>query len=230
VSLALQLEDVSVSFPGGVAALRGVDLRLPEGRRLALLGLNGSGKTTLLLAAAGLVSHTGTIHVAGQRLSSATASRCRRRLGFVFAVPEDQLLFPKVLEDVAFSLVARGLAPQEAKPRATRALEQLDALALAERSPHELSHGERVRVALAGAIVTEPTLLLLDEPAAGLDPPTKRRLAKLLCRLDAAMLIATHDLGFARRCCQGYVLLDGGMVRQQLQTLDTLDALWPDEP
>jgi cobalt/nickel transport system ATP-binding protein len=230
VSLALELEDVSVSFPGGVEALHSVGLRLHERRRLALLGLNGSGKTTLLMAAAGLVPHTGTIHVAGQRLTSASASQCRRRLGFVFAVPEDQLLFPKVLEDVAFSLVARGLAPQEAKRRAARALEQLDALPLAERSPHELSHGERVRVALAGAIVTEPALLLLDEPAAGLDPPTKRRLAKLLCSLDAAMLIATHDLDFARCCCQGYVLLDRGVVRRQLETLDALDALWAEEP
>jgi cobalt/nickel transport system ATP-binding protein len=228
VRLALELEDVTVRFPGGVEALRRVQLALAEGQRVALVGLNGSGKTTLLLAAAGLVPHTGTIRVVGERLTAKTASMLRSHLGFVFAVPEDQLLFPKVLEDVAFGLVNRGVAPDEAKQRAKTALQQLDALHLAERSPHELSHGERLRVALAGAMVTQPALLLLDEPAAGLDPPTKRRLAGLLSGLPSAMLIATHDLAFARLCCQGYALLERGAISAQAQTMDALDSLWPE--
>ena len=223
---AVQVEDLRVSYSGGVEALRGIDLEISVGQRVALLGLNGSGKTTLLLAAAGLISHAGEIRVAGEPLTPASANRVRRRVGVVFSVPEDQLLFPQVLEDVAFGLVHRGLAISEAKREAARALERLDALELAERSPYELSHGERLRVALAGAIVAEPAILLLDEPAAGLDPPGKRRLADLLTTLPSAMLIATHDLEFARLCCQELVLLEHGRVRQRAPIADGLDSLW----
>jgi cobalt/nickel transport system ATP-binding protein len=223
---ALQIEALRAGYSAGVEALRGIQLEVGAGQRVALVGLNGSGKTTLLLAAAGLIPHSGSIHVAGEALTPASANRVRRQVGVVFSVPEDQLLFPQVLEDVAFGLVNRGVAIPEAKRRAEHALEQLDALELADRSPYELSHGERLRVALAGAIVTEPAILLLDEPTAGLDPPTKRRFGNLLTELPSAMLIATHDLEFARLCCHEFVLLERGRLRRRAPIADGLDALW----
>ncbi len=223
---ALQIENLRVGYSDGVQALHEIQLEIGAGQRVALLGLNGSGKTTLLLAAAGLMSHSGSIRVAGEALTPASANRIRRQIGVVFSVPEDQLLFPQVREDVAFGLVNRGVPVSEAKQHAERALDQLDALALADRSPYELSHGERLRVALAGAIVTDPAVLLLDEPAAGLDPPTKRRLGELLTTLPSAMLIATHDLDFARLCCHEFVLLEHGRLRKRAPVAEALDALW----
>jgi cobalt/nickel transport system ATP-binding protein len=99
--------------------------------------------------------------------------------------------------------------------------------ALAERSPHDLSHGERLRVALAGALATRPRLLLLDEPSAGLDPPGRRQLAHLLAGLPATELVATHDAPFARRFCQRYIQLDHGRVART-GPIDHLPDDWDD--
>lgn len=222
----LEVSGVSVRL-GATRALCEASLALDRGERVALLGCNGSGKTSLLLAIAGLLPHSGTIRIDGERLSPRTAPALRQRTGFIFAVPEDQLLFPEVLEDVAFGVVQRGATPSEARRQAQLALASLDAERLIGRTTHELSHGERLRVALAGATVTRPPLLLLDEPSAGLDPPARRRLAALLTELTAAQLVATHDLGFARRICQRYVMLKQGRV-VAAGTLDSLPDEWED--
>jgi cobalt/nickel transport system ATP-binding protein len=206
--------------------LSGIELALAPGERVALLGLNGAGKTSLLLALAGLLPHRGEIEVGGLRLSARSAPEVRARLGVVWNVPEDQLLFPRVLEDVAFSLVQRGLSPAEAAGRARQQLEALGAGELAEASVHRLSHGQKLRVALAGALVARPELLLLDEPSAGLDPPGQRALAGLLRRAPAGMLVATHDLAFAEATCGRFVLLDGGRLAYDGPSLEPVRARW----
>lgn len=222
---ALELRSVSVRHADGTLALRKASLTLFPGERVALVGLNGSGKTSLLLAAAGLIPHEGDILVCGQRLHPRNAADLRENLGIVFAVPEDQLLLPVVREDVAFGLIRRGLPPKEAKQRALATLDALGASALADRAPHELSHGERLRVAIAGAITTEPNVLLLDEPSSGLDPPGRRTLATLLLGLPSAICLATHDLSFARQCCDRYVFLEAGEVRSQGE-IGLVESIW----
>ena len=209
----LALSDVTVRYPGDAGdTLAGVSLELAPGEQVALVGLNGSGKTTLLLATAGLVPHSGEIRVCGVTLSPRNLSAVRERIGFLFNVPEDQLLFPRVVDDVAFGPLRRGVAPAEALGRAGAALAALGVADLAELPLHHLSHGQKQRVALAGALVTDPPLLLLDEPSAGLDPPGRRELAAHLSGLGAAALVATHDLDFAGLFCSRYVLLERGRV------------------
>lgn len=213
MSDALVYCDVSVFYRGGsVAALRGVSLKIAQGERVALMGLNGSGKTTLLSAAAGLLRFTGKVQVCGLALSRATERAVRDKLGFLFGVPDHQILFPNVLDDVAFSLERRGVQRACARERAAVILATLGIGALAQCSPHHLSQGQRQRVALAGALLSEPPLLLLDEPSASLDPVGKEELAALLDQQAASMLIATHDLAFAVRVCHRFVILDRGAV------------------
>ena len=125
-------------------------------------------------------------------------------------MPEDQLLFPRVIDDVAFALSRRGTPMVEATAKAIAVLASLGIAELAEMSLHQLSHGQKQRVALAGALIAEPPLLLLDEPSAGLDPPAKHGLAGLLRKAGAAMLVATHDLAFAERGCDRFVMLEQG--------------------
>ncbi len=209
----LVLDDVSVSYPGfGAAALGHCSLRLGMGEKVALLGLNGSGKTTFLLACAGLVAFEGAIRVDGILVERRSLSDVRRRLGFLFSVPDDQLLMPRVLDDVAIALARDGASAGSGMARARAMLESLGGGDLSERSPYELSHGQKQLVALAGALVADPPLLLLDEPSAGLDPPARIRLGRLLASLPAAVVLATHDIAFARRCCPEYVMLDGGRL------------------
>ncbi len=209
----LRFHDVGVRYPGDHRqALAGCTFQMAAGERVALVGSNGSGKTTALLATVGLVPHTGRIDVCGERLDSADPSHARRNAGMLFSNPEDQLLFPRVLDDVAYSLTSRGVPDDVAFKRALATLERLDAAGLADRSPYRLSRGQRLRAALAGTLVTEPPLLLLDEPTSGLDPAGCRALIAQLSSLPSTMLIATHDLEFARQCCQRYVLMEQGRV------------------
>jgi energy-coupling factor transporter ATP-binding protein EcfA2 len=156
------------------------------------------------------VAHEGEIRIDGERLTPRSLAKVRERVGFVFNVPEDQLLFPKVLDDVAFGPRRRGASPAEAAMRARQALAALGLEPLVDAPLHHLSHGQKQRVALAGALVTEPSLLLLDEPSAGLDPPARRALAALLGTLEAAMIIATHDLDFAAHACTRFLVIEGG--------------------
>jgi cobalt/nickel transport system ATP-binding protein len=212
----LSFQGVTVRYePGSAAILRALDLDLAAGERVALLGLNGSGKTTLLKAAVGLLPHEGVIRVCGETLGHATLAGIRARVGFLFNQPEDQLLFPEVLDDVAFGLRRKGVPLAEARTRARAALAALGAEALANQDIHQLSHGQKQRVALAGALATEPELLLLDEPSAALDPPGRERLAALLRGLGTGMLMATHDLAFAQACCTRMLVLDGGRLEDR---------------
>lgn len=220
-------EDVAVSYAAGrPPALAGIDLVVEHGERVALLGLNGSGKTTLLYAAVGLVTFTGSIEIDGAPLGEASVEEARRKTGFLFAVPEDQILFPRVIDDVAFSLRSRGASPAEAREQAERALTAMGAVGIEDRAPATLSHGQRLRVALAGALAAEPSILLLDEPSAGLDPPGRRELAAHLAGLPAAILLATHDLAFARAACDRFILLEEGRIALAGDRFDLIAERW----
>jgi cobalt/nickel transport system ATP-binding protein len=228
---ALSYRGVTVRYgPEREPALVRVSLDVADGERVALLGLNGSGKTTLLLTAGGLLPHEGTVEIGGLPLGSDTLAEVRRRVGFLFNVPEDQLLFPRVLDDVAFGLIRQAVSPAVAAAEARRALAEMGVEGLAEASLHQLSHGEKQRVALAGALVTRPALLLLDEPSAGVDPPGRTSLAALLSGLEAAVLVATHDLEFAARVCSRFVLLDRGRVLVDGPDLDDVCRRWALHP
>ncbi len=219
---ALEFQRVTVRYErAGTPAVEDVTCVAAPGERIALAGLNGSGKTTLLMAAAGLVPHDGRIIVCGEPLAAKSLAAIRNRIGVLFNVPEDQLLFPRVIDDVAFGVLRRGRPLSEALAAATEALETLGVAHLADSPLHHLSHGQKLRVALAGALVSRPSLLLLDEPSAGLDPPGGRTLAAALGGQPAAMLIATHDLEFAERVCTRFLLLqDGRIVLDSAQAAD----------
>ena len=216
---ALEFHGVTLRYEGAAAPVASdLTFSIEDGERVALVGLNGSGKTTLLSAAVGLVPHVGEIRVAGECVTPRSLARVRQRVGFVFNVPEDQLLFPAVLDDVMFGLLRDGVPRAEALLRAQHALGSLGIEHLVDAPLHHLSHGQKQRVALAGALVNDPPLLLFDEPTAGLDPLGKRTLSELLRACSAAMLIATHDLDFAARLCTRTLLLEDGHL-----VLDTAD-------
>ncbi len=210
---AVSCRQVSVRYEHGAApVLDGLSFEVAEGERLAVVGLNGAGKTSLLLALVGLAPNDGEIEIYGRRLTRGSAVEVRRSVGFLFNVPEDQLLFPTAVEDAAFGLVRDGVDITSARALAQASLESLSIGHLAERPLHHLSHGQKQRVALAGALVTAPPLLLLDEPTSGLDPRGRRDLAALLAERDAAQIIASHDLDFVDGLCSRVLLLEGGSI------------------
>ena len=233
---AIRIEDLWFYYPDGRAALRGVNLRIEAGTTVALVGPNGAGKSTLLLHLNGVLPGSGrnrvlhghggsaapgveasgragpAVWIDGLPVNERNAREVRRRVGLVFQDPDDQLFATSVLEDVAFGPLNLGLSKADARRRAIEALERVDLAAAIDRPPHHLSFGERKRVCLAGVLACDPTVLVLDEPTANLDPRGRRRFLSLIAGLPSTKLIATHDLELVVDLCQQTVLLDGGQI------------------
>jgi cobalt/nickel transport system ATP-binding protein len=214
----LESRRLSHRYPNEVAALRGVDFELTEGSRTVLTGPNGSGKTTLLLHLNGaLKPSSGSVFLRGEEMgySRDELTRWRRQVGFVFQNPDDQLFAPTVAQDVSFGPLNLGLSDSEARYRSDWAMERLSISSLAERAPHELSYGQKKRVAVAGVIAMKPDVLLLDEPTAGLDETSRAALLETLASLNESgttLLAATHDEKLARDWGHFTVALDEGRV------------------
>ncbi len=212
--------DVVVGYTRGARVLDGADLTIPEGRRLALLGANGSGKTTLLRCLSGALQPTkGRITVDGATLehSRRALQTHRQEVQLVLQDPDDQLFSASVAQDVSFGPMNLGLAEPEVRERVAEALELLAVTHLAARPTHQLSYGERKRVAIAGAVAMRPCVLLLDEPTAGLDPSAVTEALAALTRLQASgstVVMSTHDvdlaLGWADEVA---VVVDGRVVQ-----------------
>jgi energy-coupling factor transporter ATP-binding protein EcfA2 len=207
-------------------------LSILPGESVALIGPNGAGKSTLLQHLNGLLPgkarsqpiHThGTasadreergpsVWIDGLEVNERNGPDVRRRVGLVFQDPDDQLFSTTVLDDVAFGPLNLGLGRAEAKRIALECLARVDLADAADRMPHHLSFGERKRVCLAGVLACTPTVLVLDEPTANLDPRGRRRLIQILRDLPATKLIATHDLEMGLELCPRSILLDNGLV------------------
>lgn len=214
-SLLLQVCGLHYDYPDGTKALQGLDFQLKKDEKLALVGANGSGKSTLLQHLSGCLSaQRGEILLHGAVVGT-DLNRLRRTVGLIFQEPDDQLFMPSVKEDVAFGLVAHGLPSREAENEASVMLEKLGVLHLAERPPHRLSGGEKRMVALAGILVMEPDIIVLDEPSAALDPKARRRVIEVLCNLQKPMILASHDLDMVLDiCCRAVILRSGRAVAE----------------
>jgi len=211
----IEFKSVNIRYPGNSEnTISDASFHVHPDERVALFGLNGSGKTTLLLAAVGLVPFTGSISIDGMPVEKKNFQKTRERTGFLFNIPEDQILFPHVLDDVAYGLIRKGTFPKAAHKKAMSVLAALGVSDIAECSPFQLSHGQRQRIALAGALVTDPSVLLLDEPSSALDPRGKLSLADLLCAIASSILIATHDVDFASRTCNRFLVLCENGLRE----------------
>ena len=213
----LSAVDLVAGFPGHEPVLDGASVRVRRGARMALLGPNGSGKTTLLRCLAGsLKPLRGTIRAEDAAVSHDRASlrRHRRLVQLVLQDPDDQLFSADVTQDVSFGPLNLGLAEEEARARVEEALELLAVTHLAERPTHQLSYGERKRVAIAGAVAMRPSVLLLDEPTAGLDPAGVAELMATLDGLDVTVVLATHDVDLALSWADEVAVVGGRRVRQ----------------
>ncbi|MBQ4430184.1 MAG: energy-coupling factor ABC transporter ATP-binding protein [Synergistaceae bacterium] len=205
----LEVVNLRYEYPGGHEALRGINLRVNDGEKIALVGANGSGKSTLLLHIAGAVDvQSGKISFRGRE----GAEILRSHVGLTFQNADDEILMPTVIEDVAFSLTASGMNVQSSHEKAGEILASLGISHLALRQPHKLSGGEKRIVSFAGVLASNPEVLALDEPTAGLDPKARRRVINFLRETDKAIILATHDLDMAIDVCERAVILHDGEI------------------
>ncbi|MDI6900773.1 MAG: ABC transporter ATP-binding protein [Anaerosomatales bacterium] len=208
---ALRFSEVTHTYPDGTQALRGVSLGVDAGEHVALLGPNGAGKSTLMLHANGVLRATsGSVAVGGVTVTDDTVRAVRARVGLVFQDPDDQLFMTTVYDDVAFGPLNMGLDRAEVDERVHGALHAVGLAELATKAGQHLSFGQRKRAALATVLAMRPEVLVLDEPTSNLDPRARRDMIALLGRLEATLVVATHDMDLAWELCERAVVLDGG--------------------
>ncbi len=199
-----ELDNVSFSYLGKYPALREINIDVSRGEKVMLIGANGSGKSTLLNMLDALIfPDKGTIKAYGKELTENLfndeifSKDFRKKVGLVFQDPNVQLFCPTVKEDIVFGPLNLGFGKTEISARLERLISILDIKDLLERSPHQLSIGERRKVAIASTLIIEPEVLILDEPTAGLDPATTRHIIDLLLNEHQAgrtLIVSTHDL------------------------------------
>ena len=230
--MPISFEHVSYIYSKGTPyeykALDDVCLDIEEGKMTAVIGQTGSGKSTLVQHLnALLLPETGTVRVLDRTI---TASEKPKRLkslrgdvGLVFQFPEYQLFEETVLKDVAFGPKNFGASEEEAKKRALNALKLVGlGEEYCERSPLELSGGQKRRIAIAGILAMNPKVLVLDEPTAGLDPKGTESMMKLFHELNRGhgktILIVTHDMEQVFRYCDRVIVMEDGKVRVHTDT------------
>lgn len=190
--MEIRFADCSVRY-GESVALHPLDLDLTE-RRIGVIGLNGSGKTTFARCINGLVKPSGGRVTVNGLDTVADGPAVLGTVGFIFQNPQNQLILPIVADDIALGLKSRGVDKAEVAGRVEAILTRFGIGHLARRRVHALSGGETQLVAMASVLVTEPDILILDEPTNQLDLKNRKRVIDTLAGLDEAAIVVSHDL------------------------------------
>jgi biotin transport system ATP-binding protein len=210
----IELAGVGHTYGTGTTArvvLRDVDLRLVE-RRVGVIGANGSGKSTFARLLNGLVLPTeGRVRVDGLDTRS-DGKAVRRRVGFCFTDPDAQIVMPTVAEDIGFGLRRRGLDRREVEQRVEAALAAYGLAGHRDHPAHLLSGGQKQLLALASVLVTEPDVVVMDEPTTLLDLANTRRIADVVASLPQQVVLVTHQLDLVTDFDRVLVFDDGAVV------------------
>ena len=213
-----------------VRALNSVNLTIPTGSHVAIMGPSGSGKSTLLHCMSGILPlDAGTVMFAGTNLAALREkqrSKIRREhMGFVF---QDGALLPELTneENVAMPLLLAGMSLPSALPHAREWLVRLGLADAARRRPGQISGGQAQRVAIARALAMEPEIMLFDEPTSALDPELVGEVLQVMQDLAASgmtMAVVTHEIGFAREVADQVLFMDGGVIVEAGSPADVID-------
>jgi cobalt transport protein ATP-binding subunit len=213
---AIQISDLSYTYPDGTRGLAGLSLSISSGQSVAILGPNGAGKSTLLLTLPGLIFGTGRIVVSGIPVSPRTVREVRKRVGIVFQNPDDQLFCPTVYDDVAFGPENMGLSENEVRRRTEDALSSMGLSGYGHRSSHHLSYGEKKRASIATILAMDPAIIAFDEPSANLDPEGVHDLSAVINAITKTKIVVTHDIMLAGKLADRAVVMREGRIIEDM--------------
>lgn len=215
----IETKNLSYSYNGDKQALDQVNVTIQKGRMTAVLGGNGAGKSTLFLNLNGVLTpDSGKVIFDGKEVSYDKKGiiEMRKRVGIVFQDPNDQLFSSNVRKDVSFGAMNLGLDIAEVKARVEKAIEQTGIGEYIDSPTHALSFGQKKRVAIAGVLVMEPDVIILDEPTAGLDSKGASEILNLLSKIKdetgVSVILATHEMDIVPIYCDYAYVLDHGKV------------------
>ena len=227
------LKDVHYSYLGKIPALCGINLEIKQGAKIAVIGANGSGKSTLLtLLDALFFPDRGRIEAFGRELKESLfmdpdfSRFFRSKVGFVFQNPDIQLFSPTVEEDIVFGPLQLGVSLGETKRRLDKLADTLNIRHLLKRVPHQLSIGEKRKVAIASVLAIQPEVLLLDEPTANLDPQTTRDIVDIILNEHSSgktIVTVAHDLHIMQELSDTVYVL--GSQRNIIRSASTCEVL-----
>lgn len=204
---------MNYSYPDGKEALKDINIKIDNNETIAIVGANGAGKSTLIKTIVGIFLTTkGDIIVDGEKVTKKTLSSIRKKVGVVFQNPDDQLFMNNVYDDIAFGPRNYNFTEEEVKEKVERVMKNLDIEKLSERSPNNLSGGEKRKVAIATVLSMEPSIILFDEPTSFLDAKGKRMLIETLKNINTTKIIATHDLDMVKDICERVIVLKEGKI------------------
>lgn len=221
----IEVKNLTVKYETSdkTCALENITFSVNSREKVALIGANGAGKSTLLLTLAGILSPmSGEINIGGVKSDKKTIGNLRKKIGMVFQNPDDQIFMPTVYEDIAFGPRNYGESEDVIEKSADEILQNLGIAHLKNRLTHKLSGGEKRLTALAGILVMNPSVILMDEPSSFLDPRARRKLIGILSELPKTMIIATHDLDMALDICERAILLKNGHICADMPAKEVL--------
>lgn len=215
----IETKNLCYSYDGEEPALSNITIGIPKGKITAIMGGNGAGKSTFFLNLNGVLTpDSGKVIFDGNPViyNKKGIREMRKRVGIVFQDPNDQLFSSSVRKDISFGAINLGLSEEEVTKRVDRAIAKVGIKDLESRPTHALSYGQKKRVAIAGVLVMEPEVIILDEPTAGLDPSGVSEIMALLLEIKRttgiSIVIATHDIDIVPLYCEHAFVFDKGRV------------------
>ncbi len=216
----LATKQLTYTYPDGTPALKGVDLEVYPGEKLAILGSNGSGKSTLFLCLNGVLKASGGQILWGEqplRYDKKSLLTMRKNVGIVFQDSETQLFCLNVYQEVAFGPANLGYDPAQLEPWVLSNLENVDVLGLKDKPPHFLSCGQKKRVAIAAVLAMSPQVVIFDEPTSALDPQHAQQIMALMDELNRrgiTVVMSTHDVEIAYAWADRVVVMHNGLIHK----------------
>ena len=217
----IKAENLCYTYEDGTEALKGIDLTIEAGKKVALLGANGSGKSTFFLCLNGVNQpQKGALYLHDKPYdySKNGLLHLRSKVGIVFQDPDSQLFSASVYQEISFGAMNLGLEEEEVKKRVEKSIEDLEITPFRHKPTHFLSGGQKKQVSVADILVMDPEVIVFDEPAAALDPKHTKILNHLIDKLSErgiTIIISTHDVDFAFGWADEAVLFHNGKVLRQ---------------
>ncbi len=214
----IRTEDLEFYYADGTKALDGVNIEIKRGEKVAIMGANGSGKSTFFLTLNGVSKpSSGKVYIDGKAIDYSRKGliEVRKKIGIVFQDPDNQLFSSSVRQEISFGLFNLGFDHDEAACKVENVIKDLNIDEFADKPTHFLSGGQKKRVAVADILVMEPEVIILDEPASGLDPKHIKLLDDLIDRLSdrgITVIIATHDAQRSLSWADRLVLFHKGKI------------------
>lgn len=222
MDVVIRTEDLQFVYADGTEALKGINLEIKRGEKIAIMGANGSGKSTFFLNLNGISKPTkGKIYIDGKEIDYSRKGLIdvRKKVGIIFQDPDNQLFSSGVKQEISFGLFNLGYTQEEVLEKVESVIEELNISDFSDKPTHFLSGGQKKRVAVADILVMEPEIIILDEPASGLDPKHIKLIDEIIDGLSEkgiTVIIATHDaqrsLAWADRLilfCEGEIIGEG---------------------